>query len=364
MNALLQRDLPEDEVWSPVHVEKAVLHIVDHKGRSKPVLSAAEISLGADPRLQSYFDDQVLNALRDPAIAKARFVDVSPGVAGSCYEILEDPEAFIPGSRQLAEALWEATGSDQRISSGSLVVCLCRAEDGPTPLLALLKIDPTDVLLQKVTRRPGGEIVEVTVVENGLPTANERLQKAAVVLPRGGKQKHHLLLLDRLGKVAAEYFTRGFLGAAPILTARERTEYFYFGAKKAYDQLAQPKAPEQPLLDPAQADRLRRAIDSALALPRLDVGRWIEDLELPEPAKDVLGAEIDRQLDTREFAVDTGYAEKSFRRKRLRGDRDILIEFDGAFEEQVFRVDEIFQRDGVEVTRVVLEVPNLRWVKV
>ncbi|HVR95296.1 MAG TPA: nucleoid-associated protein [Thermoanaerobaculia bacterium] len=365
MSALLQRDLPEDEVRSSVHVERAIVHIVDHRNRQKPVLSVAEISLGSDPRLQKYFDDQVRNALRDPATAKARFASAKAAVAGTCYEVLDKPEAFIPNSGHLAEALWKATGSDQRISPGSLVVGLCRADDYPAPLLALLKIDPADVLLQKVTKAPGGErVVEVTVAENGLPTANERLQKAAVVLPRGARPDHDLLLLDRLGKAAADFFARGFLGAEPILTARERTERFYFGARNALNRLVQPKAPEEPRLLPEQAERLRGAIETAVAGASLDVDDWVRSLDLSAPAKEVIVAELDRQLDSRELELDPRHARTLFRKKKLRGDYGVAIEYDATFEEQVFRMGDTYEKDGVRYTRVTVDVPNLQWVKI
>src|SRR4029079_3153262 len=132
----------------------------------------------------------------------------------------------------------------------------------------------------------------------------ERLQKAAVILPPGLEPDYDLLLLDRFSKVAAAFFAREFLGAAPILTDKERTERLYISATRALNRLIHPKAPGEPALPPQEAEHLPDAIETALATQSIEIGTWVEALALPEPAKEVLLSEIDKQLDAREFELD------------------------------------------------------------
>lgn len=345
-----------------VHAEHVIVHVIDHLNAEEPVLSDSELSLEPDARLQSYFEKQIENVLTDPETADAKFLDGDSGVAAACFEILESPRSFIAASQRIAKALWDATGGDKRISAGSLIVCQFQADNHGVPLLALLKVDPTDVLLQSVSRAQGRVVVSLRIAENALPTARERLQKAALVAPQGYAQRCDLLLLDRLvAKPAADFFAGRFLNVRPIPSAHERTDAFYRGYLDAQNELSEPEGPS---LTPEQKDYLDGRVVDALHRRRLDVAAWVEELELPEDAKEVVSRQITDQLDTRQFEIDPVYREKLVPKRRIRGDCGILIEFQRQFQDQVFREGQAFVReDGVFVTPVTLEVPNLKWVK-
>ncbi len=353
-----------------VQVERAIIHIVDHHKRDKLVLSEAELSLQAEPRLQGYLNAQVTNALSDGAACGAKFDSEGDGaVATLCQGILRDPTRFVSSSQKLAERLLAAMGVDKRIASGSLVVCLYSASNYQgKSFLGLMKIDPSEVFLQRIGTDPKGHrIVRFDIRANAMPTARERLQKAALIKPRQKGADYDLLLLDRqVAKVAADFFAKGFLSATPVLDAQARTESFYIATQSAYNQLTQPPEAGQPRLTPEQADDLLQQIDDALRVQTLDTEAWIDNLDLPDEAKEVIDSQVRRQLPTdRQFSIDSGYAQRELMKKvRFRGDYGVVIEMDADRRDDVIKEKtEIPQQDGKTITRFVLEVPNVRWVR-
>ena len=75
-----------------ITVNRAIVHIVDHRKGSKPVLSEVELPLDAHQKLQEYFRDQITHVLQDPPTCAAKF---TPGSAHEtskhCYQILVSP---------------------------------------------------------------------------------------------------------------------------------------------------------------------------------------------------------------------------------------------------------------------------------
>jgi hypothetical protein len=352
-----------------VHVERAIVHILNHR-QQKLVFSEADLPLQSEPEFQKYLDDQVKNALGDSETRAARFVPEGDGTTASlCYATLRNKEQLLDSSQQLAQRLFHAMGTDGRITPGSLIVCLYTATNyRARSFLALIKIDPSDALVQKIEKdRRGRRIVGFDIRTDVMPTAREKLQKAALIQPKRKENDYDLLLLDRqVAKAAANFFAKDFLNAAPVLDACARTERFYIGAQIAYNRLAQPPREGQPVLTPEQADVLLEQIEAALKAKTLDVDTWPANLDLPDEAKRVIAEEIERRLPTdRQFNIDAEYAQKKLVNKyRFRGDYGVLIEVEADHYKTVVTSRKDIERpDKTVVTQLTLEVPNLRWVK-
>lgn len=353
-----------------VHVERAIVHVVDHHQQQQAILSDVELSLDAPPKLQAYFDAQIANALADPAATAAKFrPEGETATADLCYGILSDEEQLLPNSQRLAERLFATMSADRRIVAGSLVVCLYSATNyRGKKFLGLIKIDPSEVFVQKIsTDRQRRRVISFEVRDDALPTAREKLQKAAIVQPRRRGLEYELLLLDRqVAKVAANFFASGFLNATPALDAQARTDKFYTAAQIAYNRLVQPAIAGQPRLTSEQAEVLRQGTDAALQWQTLNVDAWVDNLDLPADAKEVLHEEIGSSLPAdREFSLDTNYArEKLVKKMRFRGDYGVLFEIESAHYGDVVKGDDdLEQPDGSIVKRLVLEIPGLKWVK-
>jgi 37-kD nucleoid-associated bacterial protein len=348
-----------------IRVERAILHVLDHRGgEKKPVLSDIELDLGESPPVRTYFEAQVKNSIASGATAEARFRGGDAGAAKACYGILAQPSRLVPLSQDLARQLFAATASDGRISPGTLAVCLFRgAKPAGGPFLALLKIDLTTV---PIVHR-GKRSVSLQMAENALPSAREKLQKAALVTPPGFTTTYDLLLLDRqVEEVAAAFFASDFLDADWAATPQELTKHFYLGASKALESLtgADSRKPNAVHLEPDQAEIFRSAVESALAQnERIDTAQWVSPLRLPRAAKKVILAELDKKLGVREFPVDRATANRRTRKARFRGDYGVAFEVDSAYKEQVVAIRELpAAPDGATVSEVCLTVRNLKWL--
>jgi 37-kD nucleoid-associated bacterial protein len=345
-----------------LHILDAIVHVLDHHTRDHPVLSEVKLPLDTEPRLARYFTELIENVLRHAETAEVSFARQDHQVAVSCRMAMKRPAAFVKESRTLAEALWKATASNRSISPGSLIVCRFRAEKSGPALLALLKVDPTQVLLQTIKGPAGKETLLITLADNALTTAKERLQKAALVTPQGYAKRFDLLLLDRLvAGPAALFFAQGFLGIKAVPTPREQTDQLhkaYLTVKTALTRELGPAA--QPIIDrleATEADLLRQpAVDAYASLPGLD---------LPEAVKDQLKEALDEGLSSPTVVIDPRFAATILGDVcRIRGDSKVLIEFDREFGKTGFHQGATVTRpDGSAVTTITLDVPNLRWAR-
>lgn len=353
----------------PIHIDKAIAHVVDHHRFEDPVLSDYPLAVGKRP-LREYFEGQVGNVLSDPQAVAARFSAAGNPVADHCRQILTKRRTFTPRSQRLAEALFDAIAGNRSIAPGNFVVCAYRAESYPgVDFLALLKIDLTEVLIQEIeTDAEGRHSVTYSVHENALPTLGRKLQKAVVVrLLDDRPPDHELLLLDRqVPQAAAEFFAKTFLGAEPIYTTRERTELFYDALSEAHKKLTTPpKKGVEPALDLAAGNELLDQIRTVMATRHVDSAAFLSSLAIPGEARKVVEKSIGKRLTDRQFDLDPEHArEKVMRERRFVGDFGIDVRFFADFEDAVISSsEERRDADGTPITRVCLEVPRLRWIQ-
>lgn len=342
-----------------LRIENAILHIIDHRKGDQPVLSDAGLLL-ADGTLIDYLLAQIGHVLEDVETTDARFRDENHAVAVAARRILADPASFISESKLLAQALWDATGTNKSISPGSLIVSRVWAENHPEPFLALLKIDPTNVFLQTVSRSGGHVIVGLRLIEDALPAADVRLQKAVLIAPRG-YARCDMLLLDRMvSKPAAEFFAGRFLNVKPIPTPWERARRLhnvYTGIKNRFDQPGEPPATK------AERDILDAVMDQALQGRRVDVVEMIAGLNVSEPVRERLLSGFKEELDTLAFEIDPAFAAEKLLKRKFRGGYGIVVEFDKQFESSCYFEGPTYMEGKDKITEVTLKVPNLEWVK-
>jgi hypothetical protein len=204
------------------------------------------------------------------------------------------------------------------------------------------------------------------MADDALPSAREKLQKAALVVPPGYTSAYDLLLLDRqVAEVAAAFFARDFLNADWAATPQDLTEGFYFGASKALEKLTGPasRQPGAAHLEPAQAEIFRSAVEVALNYERIDTEQVVGSLRLPRAAKQVILAELDETLGVRQFPVHRTTANRRTSKVRFRGEYGVAFEVDSAFKDQVVAIREMPPApDGATISEVCLTVRNLKWL--
>ena len=363
-----------------IHVERAIVHAIDHVRREAPTTSDYEIPLGARSKLREYFEGQVKNAVQASSTFAARFCDPQAAVAGSCYRALDDGADFVPASQRLASALFAATRGNKSIAVGSLMVCLYTTPTYPgITFLALIKIDLTEVLIQEVeVDSEGHRTVTFSVHEDALPTLGAKLLKAAIVCPRAQRPQDDdgelwdLLLLDRQTKEeAAEFFAKGFLDAVPLLDDKQRTRKLWQGLTRAGRKLSRrPRKDEAPILDPAEAARFAARQEQVLFENDVDVPRLLantrfaEDDERDARAREVVEDTLDKAIVDQSFPIDRSVAKALMPKKRFVGDYGIEVAFAKRQADQIYRkVREFDDDEGRKVTVVELKVPRLAWVE-
>jgi hypothetical protein len=351
-----------------VEVKRAIVHVVDNR-ENEPFLSAAELPLAESRPLGEYFSSQVVNALHDAQTVSALFsTDAEPTASRQCFRILKDGDSFIPASQELARLLFAAMGTDRRIAPGSLAVCTYIADNYPgIDFLALIKIDPSRALVQKVGRRDGKRIVSFDVNDLVMPTAREKLQKAALIPPPGKDKSFDLLLLDRqVATVAADFFAYKFLNSITAREPKEMTNDFYIGALNAYNRLVNSPARGAVHVTLEDAEGFRDHIEVALQSPSVDLDEWVTKLPLPEEAKSVVREEMEKKLpQEKQVAIEQNYARVTLlKKKRFRGEFGVLFEVESDhYRDVVIEESEEDRPDGKRITRLVIEVPTLQWVK-
>lgn len=351
-----------------VYVERAIVHLINHR-KQDLVHSEAELSLDGNEKLRSYFTDQVKNALSDSQTGSARFSsDGDQSAIRESYKILSGPKNFVPSSQQLATLLFNAMGTDARIKPASLAICLYSASNySKRNFLGLIKIDPTEALIEKVETQNGKRIVNFEVRSDVMPTAREKLQKAALIPPKGMDSTFDLLLLDRqVAVTAANFFAYRFLNTIPTTDPQKSAKDILVGAQIALDKMrAAPKdAPEY--IDVRQADDYQQAVEAALLGGTIEIDPWVDALPLAEPAKTVVRTQIRKRFpQDGQIQIDSAYVrENLLKKRRFRGDYGVLFEVEADHYDDVVREKRtIRRRDGTELTRLVIEVPGLQWIR-
>jgi hypothetical protein len=351
-----------------VNVQRAIVHLINHRKKDL-VKSEAELDLNSNQKLRDYFSDQVRNALSDSRTGSALFSsDGDQSAIQESYKLLTDPTLFIPSSQELARLLFVAMGTDARISPATLAVCIYTAtvSKHPSSFLALIKIDPTEALIEKLETQNGKQVVTFEVLNDVMPTKDVKLSKAALIPPKGTVKSLDLLLLDRqVTAVAANFFAYRFLNTVRAIEPSVLTQKLYLGAQKAYNRLQFPPAGESQIT-PEEAIAFQQEIESVLQKPTVNIESWPKKLPLSEEARKIVADHIKSELpQEKKILIDRDFArDKLLKMTRFRGDYGVVFEVERKHFDKVVKKEEHWQtQDGKNMTRLVIEVPELQWVK-
>jgi hypothetical protein len=216
-----------------IHVQRAIIHKVDHRAYDKPQLSDLEAPLSEPVR--AYLRRHI-RASREHRNSRTAVFDPQPAEDAYALReisdaILEDPDAFVPRSQDMARHLFNHLSG--RTSPGDLVVCLF-SEDGGDPWLAILKMDPSDAFAGERRQVDGKWQIVLRPIPEVLPTTQQELQKCAFVLPLTLREErqHDLRVLDQqnrrygVSESVATFFSQGFLQCRIALNQAEMTRKF------------------------------------------------------------------------------------------------------------------------------------------
>lgn len=311
-----------------ISIQDMIVHILDGKPGGTTIFSDMPIDLAQSSVLTEYFQNQIIKVSQDGAARLARLVDeYAPDMHPLYQQIVTQPAEFVSESKKLGKRLHKIMVEDQRIVAGDLIICVVAAASYPDAhLLALLKLNPTHAIVHRSRKdKKGRWIVTLEAIADALPTAGERLQKAAIVRQTGDTE-WELLVLDRqVGdpamRPAADFFLRRFLGADWKLTAQAQTTRTFGAIAGVATNLYKRK-------DPAcwtEAANIFQHLDVALGADQIDLDNVVQSMDVKEETKQAIQKELNKVLVQREIEVDRTMADKLTGKVRYRGEDDLVL---------------------------------------
>jgi hypothetical protein len=203
-------------------IEHAIMHYLDSEQNSL-LLVDNEIELNIPTK---EFLCGLINISLDKADAYAMDITGTSTTLLACRDMLATCSAFVPRSRELAEALYDVMRRNKNISSGDLLAIA--AHDSNGPLLAIFKTDLNHEYERKYETRPDGTFQVILIPnDNVVPSERRPPQKCAFI--RQTRTDFDVLLADNqigLKEAVAKFFYRDFLRCELLTTPAARTLNF------------------------------------------------------------------------------------------------------------------------------------------
>lgn len=323
-----------------VRLERAILHQVE-AGAGGLRMSSRELPLGDSPKLTEFLAGHISNGLKDSQTRAAKWQD-QPGtnrVREACQSLLQGTRDLVPASQELATALHDAIGDDQRIAPGALAVGIYRdaaaSELHDEHFAALVKLDPSDVFRPEWRTDSGGmSYLVVSELPDVLPTLRERLQKCAFARLWRPEDGYHLLVLDRqVPDVSAKFFMDGFLGAEVAFDDKALTTSLYRAVNAVRERL-QTSLPADRLV------ALDKAAQGLFAGVTVDLAEWLPTL--PPSERNAIDEEVTKQHLDRAFDIDPKTRDRLLGGKvRYRGDNGLRVQVNRKAYDQMVTLVEV-----------------------
>jgi len=308
-----------------VHIESAILHILDPRGNGL-TLSERPIQLTGDTRLSEYFQYHIQHSLNHSAIKAAHFRSHSQdSTYDICKGLFDGSRSFVEGSQVLAKKLYTILKKDGRTKQGDLAVCFYQAGNYPPNerFLALLKIDPSEVF-RHVEKKDSTGKKYVTFELEPEAFTEEKLQKSAFIRSPFENRDYDMMVLDyeaknRRRRDVARYFIEDFLDAEFALDSTQRTKVFYNEVIASLNEL-------RPELSETEYENVYIHLRSALTSETIDVEQWVEQLPLPTDRKEHFAGRIRERLPDRSFSPDQKVVSQFLKKRRFRGQYGLKVE--------------------------------------
>jgi hypothetical protein len=337
-----------------VVVAHAVLQLVAPRSGQ---IDLSQVPLPLDDDVAAFLTAHIVRGLHDSQAKAADFVIRGEGrTADLCNQLLADETRLVEISQQLAENMYKASEDDDRISDGTLAVCLCDVSGAEAEqserILALLKLDPSPAYRTVVEADEHGQPLLRLALEHGiLPSLTERVQKCAFIRADGDDLEFQMLLVDRQrsqegAKGVARFFIGDFLGAEQVMDAPERTRRLYKGLKTGYNKIA-------PELEAEKLIELDEAITQAVSGEDANVDEIIAKLPVDEGAKQAFDDAIVRRLPQRQFDLDMQVAERFIKRRNFEGDNGLRLSIPAEYLKEMITVEDV--GTAIPVRRIVIE---------
>jgi hypothetical protein len=209
----------------PFTIEHAIMHHLDPK-KNELILVGEEIAL--TPPVRDLFC-QLLIVSAESADTHAVDTSGSAPALLACRSLLGDSSRFVALSRELAEQLYVAMGTNVHIVAGDLMVVMGLDAEGS--FVALAKTEPnTEYRVEYKKRSSGVSYVDITPTDAIAPSKDKPPQKCAFVREAPFENGADVFMVDNQSRYSdhnvAKFFCNRFLGCELLETAAARTMRF------------------------------------------------------------------------------------------------------------------------------------------
>ena len=350
-----------------VSIERLIVHVLDcgksENEKDRTIFSDFSIDLRNNSIMSEYFRKQIINVSQDEASNLAVLSDEYEAEMSPLYEkIVFQESEFIPISKAMGERLHKIMIGDRRIAPGVLVFCVFTTSDVASPLMALLKLDITDIFVHDINKTKDG-LWQVTLkaIPNALPTTRERLQKAALI-SRQENPGWEMWVLDRQvgekDKQPAADFFRRFLGAKWKYTSEQLTRASLGLLMNIAVRFSESEDPQKREL----ADYIFSYMDVALRSEKINLKNFVDDMRAEEYVKQEMRKEIEKAKIPIEIVLDTDTTEKMIGKVRYCGEGDLVLSAPVDVYDRIVKEKEI-RKDGVVYKEITITTRQWNRVK-
>ncbi|NTU75538.1 MAG: nucleoid-associated protein [Anaerolineaceae bacterium] len=230
-------------------LQRMIVHSVDHLDKVEEhfISQLSELESPITPEVNDFVVGHIRAGREHRYTRSAYFTPTPPGsisLDARVTSFLNDPANFVEESREIALALYKASGGKiaKSITPGDLVVATFLDSEDPQALwAALLKMEHTDGFVGHHTEQNGKRLTLLERVSDVLPSGD--LQKCAFILPLSKRQDHlHLKVLDQqagrygITRPVATFFLTNFLQCAVADHPADQAGIFIYASQEWVDK--------------------------------------------------------------------------------------------------------------------------------
>lgn len=211
-----------DSQNAKLNIEHVIMHYLDPKNNS---LKLSDYEIEIDVTIRGFLCALIEKSLESADAYGVDIEGVSPTLL-ACRDMLVTCTAFVPRSKELAEALYRVMENNKNISSGDLLAIA--AHDSNGPILAIFKTELNHEFERKYETKPDGTVQVVFIPnDNVVPSDRRPPQKCAFI--RQTRTNFDVQLADNQisqKEAVAKFFYRDFLHCELLTSPAARTLIF------------------------------------------------------------------------------------------------------------------------------------------
>ena len=310
-----------------IQIDKAIVHILE------PGINGLTLS---DRCLQPTSDIIVRNKKKiqqsrsNKNAITSKFSKFNPSlVSGISQRIINDPDYFIDGSKEIAKILHKIVFRNSKQSNCDLIICSFQEINTQKKYVAILKMKITSGLQNQIIDDDG--TINIVVDNMGIFTPGT-LQKIVIIQEFNEKNKHDVQIVDyqvdatsKFG--AAKYFLIDFLDCKPVLSNQHLTRLLYENMVDIENKFRKEKKYRYAKKTTGMLPLICKCRNKIFNMNVLD--EWMNTLRFSEKQKKEIIGKTNPNLVNRTFHIHKTTMREYCQRVKYHNSKELFIEVDG-----------------------------------